>query len=92
MISPNVNALERIPEETTANLDGPVSSANTLAVPVQVHVADTEQDKYENETDPTVLRKARATAKASHTRVLRVIHEVNNEESPNEELERLRSH
>ena len=92
MSTPTVAALERIPEESESNSEYLGAAVNTLVVPVQLHAVEAEQDKYENETDPTVLRKARATAKASHTRATRAISEAFIEGSSVGELERIRAH
>ena len=82
MSTTNLNAFESIPEEHVADTlrvsETMVASGNPAGN------ADSEPDKYENTTDPTVLRKARAVAKANHTRSIRAINETNLNNCPTE--------
>ena len=84
----NANAIETIPEDTLAeDQHATPDHSPTMITSNQV---ETEGDKYENVTDPVILRKARAVAKANHTRSTRAVHETTLAECPIETLEKLR--
>ena len=69
MSNVNVNTSEAVSEETVT----PDTRVSPPTEPIPSSQTETEHDKYESATDPTARRKARATAKASHTRSLRAM-------------------